>query len=355
MVLIVTPVGENPFTPGIISETFIPDQLIAGGLKIVTDPTAVITGGVNLSRGAVLGKQVLGSLVSSIGTAFASGTVTLTNNPVAGDTVTIAGTVVTFVATPQSGPSGGTGFEDIPAQGNNVFIGATAAATAIALASLLMGSSDTNLSKMTYALSGAVVTCTAVQAGTGGNALTLATNDSTNITLSGATLSGGVANTGNATITAGPTLGVAAKSGTYKIVCTAATTANVFDPTGALLGTLTFGTAFSSAQIGLTITAGGTLCVAGDSFFVKVGVPTYFYKQAIASATDGSQNPCAILLDQALASGGNVTGAVAVMGEFNGNAIILDPSITLAQATAALIPLGIFIKTSVSATDPVGE
>ena len=73
MALIVTQVGENPFVPGIVSETFIPDQLIAGGLKIVTDPNAVVTGGANLSRGTVLGKQTNGSLVSSTGTAFASG------------------------------------------------------------------------------------------------------------------------------------------------------------------------------------------------------------------------------------------------------------------------------------------
>jgi hypothetical protein len=37
----VTPVGNNPFQPGMVSETYIPDQLIAGDLKIVTDSVTV--------------------------------------------------------------------------------------------------------------------------------------------------------------------------------------------------------------------------------------------------------------------------------------------------------------------------
>jgi hypothetical protein len=37
----VTPVGNNPFQPGMVSETYIPDQLIAGDLKIVTDSVTI--------------------------------------------------------------------------------------------------------------------------------------------------------------------------------------------------------------------------------------------------------------------------------------------------------------------------
>jgi Bacteriophage lambda head decoration protein D len=46
----VTPVGNNPFQPGMVSETYIPDQLIAGDLKIVTD-SVTITATDSLKRG----------------------------------------------------------------------------------------------------------------------------------------------------------------------------------------------------------------------------------------------------------------------------------------------------------------
>ena len=46
----VTPVGNNPFQPGMVSETYIPDQLIAGDLKIVTD-SVTINATASLKRG----------------------------------------------------------------------------------------------------------------------------------------------------------------------------------------------------------------------------------------------------------------------------------------------------------------
>ena len=65
------------------------------------------------------------------------------------------------------------------------------------------------------------------------------------------------ANTGNGTISA-VTNGVQVKLGTYRINMTAATTFNVLDPTGELLGTGNTGVAFTSLQINFTVTAGGT-------------------------------------------------------------------------------------------------
>ena len=50
----VTPVGNNPFQPGMVSETYIPDQLIAGDLKIVTLAGATVTSAVPLKRGQLL-------------------------------------------------------------------------------------------------------------------------------------------------------------------------------------------------------------------------------------------------------------------------------------------------------------
>lgn len=54
MTLNVSTIGDNPQQPGISAETYVPDQLIAGNLKIVTD-SVTITGGA-FKRGTVMGK-----------------------------------------------------------------------------------------------------------------------------------------------------------------------------------------------------------------------------------------------------------------------------------------------------------
>ncbi|WP_429497036.1 head decoration protein [Robbsia andropogonis] len=53
MTLSVNTIGDNPQQPGIYAETYIPDQLIAGNLKIVSQP--IILGAGTLQRGSVLG------------------------------------------------------------------------------------------------------------------------------------------------------------------------------------------------------------------------------------------------------------------------------------------------------------
>jgi hypothetical protein len=113
----------------------------------------------------------------------ASATATFTGQPAPNDTLTIAGTAVTFVA---SGPTG-----------TQVLIGANLAATLSNLLAMLLASADSGLVKANYSLNGSVLTMTAnqfgntgAQAGTGGNSLTLA-KSSTNITISGATFTGG--------------------------------------------------------------------------------------------------------------------------------------------------------------------
>ncbi|HET8704742.1 MAG TPA: hypothetical protein VFM46_00460, partial [Pseudomonadales bacterium] len=135
--------------------------------------------------------------VLELGTAgtLASGTITFATNPspgvqatgsitigagnaTAGDTVTINGTVVTFV-------SGTPGL-------NQVQIGANNNATASNLQTFLQTSPDANISLMTYTTTLNVTTITARVYGTAGNAYTLA-KSSTNVTVSGATLTGGIA------------------------------------------------------------------------------------------------------------------------------------------------------------------
>ncbi|HDR8944316.1 TPA: head decoration protein [Burkholderia vietnamiensis] len=73
---------------------------------------------------------------------------------------------------------------------------------------------------------------------------------------------------------------------------------------------------------------------------------------ATSAASDGSQNPAAILADYADGSAADVTAGVFLEGEFNINAITLGAGITSTAARDALRPLGIHLKTSVTAADP---
>lgn len=73
MALSVTTIGDNPFQPGISAETYVPDQLIAGGLKLVTQPIVVSAG--TLVRGTVLGQVTSYSVLSAAGTNTGNGTI----------------------------------------------------------------------------------------------------------------------------------------------------------------------------------------------------------------------------------------------------------------------------------------
>lgn len=211
------------------------------------------------AQNGALGSAANNSLDTAVaavaGNGKATGTITLTTNPAAGDTVIVNGVVFTFVA---SGAVAG-----------QVNIGGTSSVTAASLQAALAASINASLIGAEYTVSTNVVTVTVQLGGTAGNAFTLA-KTGTNITVSGATLTGGTANTGNATIALGgqPTQWDA-DAGVYVILCTAATTASVYNPSGRLLGTLTFGTVFND-NIVVTVTASGTPCVAGDSFTVTV-------------------------------------------------------------------------------------
>jgi hypothetical protein len=110
--------------------------------------------------------------------ASATGSAAFSANPTANDTLTLNGTVVTFVA------AGATGLQ--------VNIGNNLPATLQNLITMLQASADTQLVKFSYAIANFTLNLTAVTAGTAGNSLTVA-KSSTAITLSGATLTGGAA------------------------------------------------------------------------------------------------------------------------------------------------------------------
>ncbi|HDS2235927.1 TPA: head decoration protein [Klebsiella michiganensis] len=73
------------------------------------------------------------------------------------------------------------------------------------------------------------------------------------------------------------------------------------------------------------------------------------YTLSVKTATDGSENPVAILVDNVDASTADQNGGLYLMGEFNQNHIIIDASWTLAAIKTALRPLAIFLKDSVQA------
>lgn len=73
------------------------------------------------------------------------------------------------------------------------------------------------------------------------------------------------------------------------------------------------------------------------------------YTLCVKTATDGSQNPVAILVDDVDASTTDQSGGVYLMGEFNQNYITIDTSWTMAGIKASLRPLAIFLKDSIQA------
>ncbi|NYH21392.1 head decoration protein [Paraburkholderia bryophila] len=73
MTLTVNSIGDNPQQPGIYAETYIPDQLIAGNLKIVSQP--IVLGAGKLPRGSVLGMISSSSVEVAAGTNAGNGTV----------------------------------------------------------------------------------------------------------------------------------------------------------------------------------------------------------------------------------------------------------------------------------------
>ena len=76
------------------------------------------------------------------------------------------------------------------------------------------------------------------------------------------------------------------------------------------------------------------------------------YTIALAAATDGSQTPAAILVDDVDCTAADALGGIYQMGEFNINAVILGTGTTAAAAKQALVGSNIYLKTPISAADP---
>lgn len=137
--------------------------------------------------------QGSGLLTNATGGVAARGSINFASNPVAGNTIVVDGTTITFVASGATGPQ--------------VNIGPTLGDTLFALATLINGSADVNLTLLNAEAyppspggagqgSGANQLLLSSKAlGTAGNAYTLAAGTTPGVTLSGGTFSGGVGGT----------------------------------------------------------------------------------------------------------------------------------------------------------------
>lgn len=159
------------------------------------------------------------------------------------------------------------------------------------------------------------------------------------------TVTRGSGDTGNGTA-GGVSILANATPGDYVLTAIDATHFAVVAPTGQTLGTLQTGTAFAN-QIGLTITAGGTAFVAGDTFVVTV-------PQAAAASTFTGAAPANAILyhDKWVDAGATVEVTLLVRdAEVNISELIWDPAVISstdpgtaalqAQALSELAALGI--------------
>lgn len=159
-------------------------------------------------------------------------------------------------------------------------------------------------------------------------------------------------NTGNATIAMGsPALTSTAKNGRYKGIAITATTVRWEDPDGNEIGTSTHGAAFTKGGIKITITAGATPNVAGDEFYVDVGVEPadYEYVPYSKNAVDGSQVAAAIAMYPAVTGVGESVKIAAFVrdGEVNAKELVIPSGLSAAETAdlyAELAKSGIIVR-----------
>jgi len=159
-------------------------------------------------------------------------------------------------------------------------------------------------------------------------------------------------NTGNGTITGAPTVAAGTKPGTYRLVCQEPYadkgTFILEDPDGITLGVVTVGTAYSANGLTFTIADGSTDFAAGDSFTITVtaAAGSGQYKLCDKTATDGSQNPCAVLAEDAGSVSAVAYATVYKTGAFNSGAVSLATGTVAADVKAALEALNIYLVTA---------
>ena len=150
-------------------------SIVQTGLAALSAGATVVWNAIYARFEVQSGTTGVASTIGFLKAPTATGSFIFSAQPTALDTITLNGTVVTFVA---ANPVG-----------SQVLIGASLAATLVNLLAFLQASADVQLVKFLYYVSGSTLWVAAATAGVGGNALTTVKTSAT-ITVSGATLSG---------------------------------------------------------------------------------------------------------------------------------------------------------------------
>lgn len=184
------------------------------------------------------------------------------------------------------------------------------------------------------------------------------------ITVGGATSaakSGGNTGTGTLVLDVTTPVQANAKAGVYTVRNIEAVVNGgkfqVINPIGEDLGTVIIPAGAGASvtfnnRIKFVLTDGGTDFIVGDGFDITVAAGSGKWIPSVATATDGSQIPSAILADICDPSAADVNAGIYESGEFNQTAITFDSSWTVATLKPLLRALNIYLKTVVSALDP---
>lgn len=139
---------------------------------------------------------------------------------------------------------------------------------------------------------------------------------------------------------ASPAVTTKVKDGRYVGVASAATKVDWVDPDGIPIGVSTHGSLFAKGGIRITITAGGTPNVVGDTFYVDVAADAvdYQYVAFNQDGTDGSEIPVGYAIYGATTGSGETekTAVIVRMAELNGNCIAWPSDIDAAEKANAI-------------------
>lgn len=317
--------------------SFQPDALIAGDNDIVTEDVYIPSGN-NLARGTVLGRVRVS--VPASGTADGSNTGDGTVTAVTGGPKTQQGTYTVECITAET--NGGT-FRITDPDGNDL---GDAKIQAGAGNSIDFSSEEINLTITDGSTDFAV-----------GDKFTIAVTEGVPNT---GTAAGG--NTGDGTLTEVEGRRDL-KVGTYTIVCTAAATNSgtfkVTDPDGNDIQTgITIpagagnSISFENDQIAGKITDGSTDFAVNDEFTVAVSIHPRQVVAVDKTATDGSSEPYAVLLDDRDATSAAKVGAALVKGTVNERELVFASGTDIEDMRDKMRAVGIYTKGSIASTYP---
>ncbi len=142
-------------------------------------------------------------------------------------------------------------------------------------------------------------------------------------------------------VMSGITLDKYTQAGTYRVTVMATSSTGelqVTAPDGTKLPYGKIGTAYTSNQINFTVADGGTMTV-GDYYNIIVAnqsAVTGYYYAYDPTAVDGTQEPCAVLLQPALAASAAATAtALTRLGEVKSASLAWKANVSAAEKVAA--------------------